>query len=169
MDDVDRIKTFQAMADVSRKWITTLDAKAGFLVAVNGALLGFIWASAKLPDCPLHWVKALAYVSSALAFFSLFIAMLTVFPRIKLDTKPTVKHISFYAYVASKYPQQDGARFTDDVLAMTDADLAREALEQHLAICHVAMFKNSGVMYASGFWIAALIFAAVAAFCRGLG
>ncbi|WP_181321935.1 hypothetical protein [Trinickia symbiotica] len=169
MDNVDRIKTFQAMADVSRKWITALDAKAAFLVAVNGALLGFIWTGAKLPDCPLHWVKALAYVSSALAFFSLFIAMLTVFPRVKLDIKPTVKHVSFYAYVAGKYAQQDGARFADDTLAMTDAELAREALEQHHAISHVAMIKNSGVMYASGFWIAALISAAVAVFCRGLG
>jgi hypothetical protein len=169
MDAVDRIKTYQAMADVSRKWVTTLDAKAGFLVAANGALLAFVWASAKLPDSTVHWVKSLACISSALAFFSLLLAMATVFPRIKLDLKPTVQHISFYAYVAIKYAQHDGARFVNDVLAMSDADLAKEALEQHHAISHVAMIKNTQVTYAALLWIAALIFTAGSVFFRGLG
>ncbi|GBH24576.1 hypothetical protein BvRS1_16250 [Burkholderia vietnamiensis] len=169
MTEGDQIKTFQAMADTSRKWITALDAKAGFLVAINGALLAFIWTSAKLPDNQSQWVKSLAYVASVLAFLSLLIAMLTVFPRIKLDTKPTVAHISFYGYVASKYAEGDGARFVSDALAMSDADLVREALEQHHAISHVAMIKNGGVMYAAGFWIAALIFTLVDVVCRALG
>lgn len=157
------------MTDTSRKWIAALDAKAGFLVAINGALLAFIWSSAKLPDNPSQWIKSLAYVASVFSFFSLFIAMLTVFPRIKLETKPTVPHISFYGYVANKYAENDGARFVNDALAMSDADLVREALEQHHAISHVAMIKNSGVMYAAGFWIAALIFTAVDVLCRALG
>ncbi|MFM0016232.1 hypothetical protein PQR46_28210 [Paraburkholderia sediminicola] len=47
-----------AASEFSRKWITVLDAKAGFLVAINGALLAFVWTGAKLPDSMLHWVKA---------------------------------------------------------------------------------------------------------------
>lgn len=169
MTETDQLKTFQAMTETSRKWITVLDAKAGFLVAINGALLAFIWSSAKLPDGQSQWVRSLAYVASAFAFFSLFIAMLSVFPRIKLDTKPTVPHISFYGYVASKYAEHEGERFVSDALAMSDVDLAREALEQHHAICHVAMIKNSSVMYSAGFWIAALIFTVVDVFSRALG
>jgi hypothetical protein len=169
MTEGDQIKMFQAMADVSRKWIVALDAKAGFLVAINGALLVFIWSSSKLPDYQSQWIKALAYVASVFAFFSLFIAMLTVFPRVKLETKPTVPHISFYGYVASKYAESEGANFVMDALAMSDADLVREAIEQHHAISHIAMIKNNGVMYAAGFWIAALIFTAVDVLCRALG
>jgi hypothetical protein len=169
MNETDQVKTFQGMADVSRKWVTTLDTKAGFLVAVNGALLGFIWGSAKLPGSAVHWVKSLAYVSSGLAFFSIFLAMLTVFPRIKLEIKPTVKPVTFYGFVAGKYAQQDGASFVSDVLAMSDADLAREALEQHHAICHVAMLKNTYVIHAAFLWFASFIFAAASVICNGLG
>lgn len=169
MTEGDQLKTFQAMADTSRKWITALDAKAGFLAAINGALLAFIWSSAKLPDDPSHWVKSLAYVASVISFFSLFIAMLTVFPRTNLDTNPTVPQLSFYGYVASKYAQNEGSRFVGDALAMSDSDLVREALEQHHAISHVAMIKNKGVMYAAGFWIGAIIFTAVDVLCRALG
>ncbi|WP_177315650.1 hypothetical protein [Burkholderia ubonensis] len=169
MTEGDQIKIFQAITDTSRKWITALDAKAGFLVAINGALLAFIWSSAKLPDSQLQWIKSLAYIASGFSFLSLLVAALTVFPRIRLETKPTVPHISFYGYVASKYAESDGTRFVNDVLTMSDIDLVREALEQHHAISHVAMIKNGGVMYAAGFWIAALIFTAVDIFCRALG
>ena len=103
MNDADQIKTFQAMAEVPRKWVTTLDAKAGFLVAINGALLGFVFSSAKLPDCPLHWVKTTAYVASFLAMVSLLFTATVVFPRIKLDVKPSIGSVTFFAYVASKY------------------------------------------------------------------
>lgn len=157
------------MTDVSRKWVATLDAKAGFLVAVNGALLGFIWSSAKLPDNPIHWVKSLAYVSSGLAFFSMLIAMFVVFPRIRLDLKPVVKHISFYAYVASKYAQPDGERFVGDVLAMSDRELVREAIEQHHAISHIALMKTAYVMHAAYLWFASFIFAAASVIYRGIG
>jgi hypothetical protein len=66
----------------------------GFLVAINGALLAFVWTSAKLPDSTLHWVKAFVYVSSGLALISLLLAVSVVFPRIKLETKPAVEPVT---------------------------------------------------------------------------
>lgn len=158
MDDIDKLKTFQAMAEISRKWVTTLDAKAGFLVAINGALLAFIWTSVKLPDNTLPLVKPLAYWASAFSIGSVLVALLTVFPRIKLNITPSAPQISFYAYVAKEYPTWDSKRFVDDTLSMTEIDLAKEALEQHHAICHIAMIKNSMVMFAARLWIVSLTF-----------
>ncbi|CAE6754594.1 Pycsar system effector family protein [Paraburkholderia haematera] len=169
MNDAEQVKTFQAMAEVSRKWVTTLDAKAGFLVAINGALLGFVFSSAKLTDCPLHWVRVPAYVAAALALASLLLAATVVFPRIKLDVSPSVGAVTFFAYVASKYAEPDGKRFVVDVFAMSDRDLAREALEQHHAISHVAMIKNTRVTHASTCWLGALIFTVGAVLIKAAG
>lgn len=169
MTESDQIKTFQAIAEVSRKWVSVLDTKAGFLVAINGALLAFVWTGAKLPDSSLPWVKHLAYIASGLALIALLLAVAVVFPRVKLDTKPSVDSVSFFAYVAGKYGESEGSRFANDVLAMSDRDLAREALEQHHAICHVAMTKNVRVKHAAGFWIGALLFTAGAIFLKAMG
>lgn len=169
MTEEDQIKTFQAMAEVSRKWVTVLDAKAAFLVAINGALLAFIWTGARLPDSSLHWVKVLAYFSSALALLSLLLAVTVVFPRIKLDTKPSVDAVTFFAHVAKRYPESDGARFVDDVLAMSSGALAREALEQHHAVSHVAMIKNTRITHAASFWVGALVSVVVALLVKVAG
>ncbi|WP_323073862.1 hypothetical protein IHE33_14505 (plasmid) [Mycetohabitans endofungorum] len=45
MNEEDQAKTFQTMAEVSRKWVTVLDEKAAFLVTINGALLSFVWTT----------------------------------------------------------------------------------------------------------------------------
>jgi len=169
MNEADQIKTFQAMAEISRKWITVLDAKAGFLVAINGALLAFVWTGAKLPDSTLHWVKVFVYVSSGLALASLLLAVSVVFPRIKLDTKPSVEPVTFFAYVAGKYGQPESSLFADAVLAMSDQALAREALEQHHAICHVALIKSSRVTHSAACWVGALISTAVAVLVKVAG
>lgn len=169
MTEADQIKTFQAMAEVSRKWVSTLDAKAGFLVAINGALLAFIWTGAKLADSSLPCVRPLAYIASAFALLSLLFSVSAVFPRIRLNSKPSVDPISFFAHVAEKYPAADGSRFADDVLAMGDRELAREALEQHHAISHVAMIKNMRVKHAASVWIGALLFTAGAIFIKAAG
>lgn len=169
MNEEDQIKTFQAMAEVSRKWVTVLDAKAAFLVAINGALLSFVWTGAKLPESPLHWVKALGYLSSAITLISLFLAVTVVFPRIRLDTRPSVQAVTFFAHVAKTYPESEGSRFVDDVLAMTSSDLAREALEQHHAISHVAWIKNTRVTHAASFWACALMSTVIALTVRAAG
>ncbi len=81
-------------SEFSRKWVTVLNAIAGFLVAINGALLAFVWTGAKLPDSTLHWLKAFVYVASGLALISLLLAVSVVFPRIKLETKPSVEPVT---------------------------------------------------------------------------
>jgi hypothetical protein len=157
MTEADQLKTFAAVTEVTRKWVAVLDTKAGFLVALNSALLTYIWASAKLAGASESYSRSLALISSALAVISLGCAAFAVFPRIKLDTKPSVSPFSFFAYVATKYPEQDGARFADDVLAMSDAELVREALEQHHAISHVALMKNTLVTQAAACWALAVV------------
>ena len=84
MDDADRLKLYQGMADVSRKWVATLDAKAGFIAAINAALLGFIWSSAKLPEAGARWPHTLGVVSTAFSLLSLCLAMGVVVPRIRV-------------------------------------------------------------------------------------
>ncbi|ORT85487.1 hypothetical protein B7G54_16605 [Burkholderia puraquae] len=83
-----------AASEFSRKWITVLEAIAGFLVAINGALLAFVWTDAKLLDSTLHWVKAFVHVASGLALISLLLAVSVAFPRIKLETKPSVEPVT---------------------------------------------------------------------------
>jgi hypothetical protein len=44
VNDEDRLKTYQGFAEISRKWVSVLDAKAGFISAMSAALVGFVWA-----------------------------------------------------------------------------------------------------------------------------
>jgi hypothetical protein len=162
MNAADRLKAYQAMGEISRKWIAALDTKAAFIVAINGALLGFIWTGAKLVEGPALWARPIAILASMLALASLFLALGVVFPRIALKLKPSVEPISFFAHVAKRYPESDGSKFAEAVLAMSDEDLAREALEQHHAICHVASIKNTLVTHSAMCWIGALVATALA-------
>jgi hypothetical protein len=169
MDDADRIKTYQGMAEVSRKWVTVLDAKAAFLVAINGALLSFIWASAKLPESPVHWVKSVSLIATGLSLISFCLALFVVYPRTQLALKASVDHVTFYMHVASKYGEGEGVRFAEKVLTMTDADLAREALEQHHAISHIALIKSVRVTHAAGVWLGAFVATTMATLLTAAG
>jgi hypothetical protein len=166
MNAADRLKAYQAMGEISRRWIAALDTKAAFLVAINGALLGFIWTGAKLVESPASWARPFALLASLLALTSLFLALGVVFPRIMLKLKPSVEPISFFAHVAKRYPQSDGSKFAETVLAMSDDELALEALEQHHAICHVASIKNTLVTQSAMCWIGALMSTVLAVLVR---
>lgn len=166
MDDAERLKLYQGMAEVSRKWVATLDAKAGFIAAINAALLGFIWSSAKLPAATASGPHGFGLIATALSLISLCLAMLVVVPRTRLvrasashepKEKPLVRPVTFYGFVAVQYPADQGGRFADDVLQLSESDLAREALEQHHAICHVAFAKNSRVHLSGWIWFAAMV------------
>ncbi|WP_199272048.1 hypothetical protein [Paraburkholderia acidiphila] len=168
MDDAERLRLYQGMAEVSRKWVTTLDAKAGFIAAINAALLGFIWTTTKLPTAAAStpWPHRLGFFATGLSLISLCLAMVVVVPRIRLssapptrepNSKPSVEAVTFYGFVAAKYPASRATQFAEDVLQMPDSDLAREALEQHHAICHVAHTKNCNVSWAGFFWFAAMM------------
>ena len=47
MEQEDRLKTYQGFAETSRIWVSVYDTKAGFVFAMNTALLAFIWTGAK--------------------------------------------------------------------------------------------------------------------------
>ena len=178
MDDAERLKLYQGMAEVSRKWVTTLDAKAGFIAAMNAALLGFIWTSAKLPAATASWPHRFGLVATGLSLISLCLAMTVVVPRTRLGQAsasqvpkgtPTVKAVTFYGFVADQYPVDQRERFVDDVLQLSASDLAREALEQHHAICHVAIAKNSSVCFSGWIWLAAMVLTVLGIVCSVAG
>lgn len=152
MENSERLKVYQAFSEISRKWTTTLDAKAAFLSAMNGALLGFLWAAAKLPSETglVHW---LALGATFLCTFSLVAALLVVLPRIGLKAifsnhqvhQPDHQAFSFYGYVASKYSAGAFNYFKEEMDRVKEADYLTEALEQHFTISHVALKKTRWV------------------------
>lgn len=178
MDDSERLKLYQGMVEVSRKWVTTLDTKAGFISAMNAALLGFIWSSARLPAATASWPHRFGLFATGLSLISLCLAMTVVVPRTRLGRAsaskepkgtPRVKAVTFYGFVAGQYPADQGERFVEDVLQLSASDLAREALEQHHAICHVAFAKNSSVCFSGWIWIAAMVVTIIGIFCSVAG
>lgn len=168
MKPADRLKVYSAMAEVSRKWCTVMDTKAGFVSALNAALLAFLWSGGRFGD-ETCWPLWAALLSTGLSAASLWIAVLTAIPTesLKASLKRNVtykdgyKPVSFYAYVAVNY-QDSQARFERDVWALGEDDLAREALEQHYAISHVARQKSKKVAAAALVWVVALLAAAAA-------
>lgn len=164
MKDEDLLRIYAGWSEISRKWVSVMDAKAGFLSALNAALLGFIWTGAKVTeagDCP----KILALTASAFSIISLFAALMTVLPRGSLPKifgnnsryVEGFKAVSFYGYVAANYPKGDEARFFKEIEAMDVTTLKLEALEQHYTISHGLQIKSNWVNRAGWLLIIALI------------
>jgi len=154
MTDADKLKTYAGMTETTRKWISVMDTKAGFISALNAGLLGFIWTGAKLTEgVGWNWPKCLALTATAAALASLLIALNIVLPRSSLEHVfgrgskyvDGFKAISFYGYVAKHYPKGQDGRFLDDVKKLDDAALIDEALEQHFTISHVVQAKSNCV------------------------
>jgi hypothetical protein len=169
MKEEDRLKLYVGMVDVSRKWVSVMDTKAGFLSALNALLLGFMWTGAKLVDAG-GLPRGMALLASIFSIASLFSALLTVMPRGSLSKifgsssryKDGFKAISFYGYVVEHYPKGQEARFIADVEAMDATSLGREALEQHFTISHGLQIKSDWVNRAGWLLMVALFFAGVA-------
>jgi len=64
MDAGEKLKIYSAMAETSRKWVSAMDTKAGFISALNAGLLGFVWTGAKLIDAGV-WPKSLALLATS--------------------------------------------------------------------------------------------------------
>jgi hypothetical protein len=160
---LERLKLYASMGDITRRWVSTADTKAAFLSAANAALLAFLWTGLKISDLTL-WPRALGMGASACCFASILFALLVVVPRITLPQihkrkaayKDTYKAISFWGYVAHTYPVEKVDQFFNDVGAMTYADLAREALEQHHTNCHVVQEKMRMVAISSRLFLVSL-------------
>ena len=108
MKPEDRLKTYQGFAETSRKWVSVYDTKAGFVSAMNAAVLTFIWTGAKL-SAETGASKYAALAATILSIISLTLALWIVLPRTKLSTifgketsyQPHYAPISFFAHVAS--------------------------------------------------------------------
>lgn len=164
MSKSERLKIYQGYADIGRKWSQVMDAKAGFLSALNAALIGFIWTGASTSNACEH-AHNLAMISTVIAFISLFMCLLVVFPRTSLKQafgvplKYSGNHhaISYYNYVANNFPHGKFETFMEVVNDMDEDMLSREALEQHYTISHIVNTKSNVVAQASILWLVAMI------------
>jgi hypothetical protein len=155
MDDEDRFKAWASYAEISRKWALAMDAKAGFVSALNLGLLAALWSGAKIQDggCLTRWLGSVATVCSIL---SILFAIWAALPRQSLkdifgkgmrwhgDYKP----LSYYGYVAQAYGRTDFAKLLDHAKPLDHCNLAEEALEQHFVISHAVSAKAGFVKLA---------------------
>ena len=169
MKNEDRLKAYREMTEVSRKWVSVMDAKAAFLSALNAGLLTFIWSGARLVEKG-GGTKWLALVASGISIVSLLAALWVVLPRESLSRifgkgsryADGFKAVSFYGYVATHYPKGKEGEFISDVEKMDVKTLAFEALEQHFTISHTVQQKSVWVTRAGWLLFTALIFAGLA-------
>jgi hypothetical protein len=156
MEISDRLKSYLAFADVSRRWTSVMDAKGAFISALNGGLLAFLWGSAKIAD----WDGACKILEHASTILSLLAAMMSIWvitPRERLSalvgkkTRWTNQYrpISFYGYIAKHYGDNEFNRMESDLLKMDDAAFAHEALEQHFWISKIIQSKSEWIFRAS--------------------
>ncbi len=173
METSDRLKIYQGFAELGRKWSQVMDAKAGFLSALNVALIVFIWTGAKLGDTT-ECSHNLALAATAIASISLFMSLMVVSPRttlkhafgLDLEYTNGYRAVSFFGDVARNYPHDKHEEFMTVVDAMDEEAFAREALEQHYTISHVVQRKSDGVARASMLWLLALLVVIVALFVK---
>jgi len=156
MDDRDRLKAWSSYAEISRKWVSVMDAKAGFIAALNLGLLALLWSGAKIQDGNC-FTKVVGIAATIFIAASIISAVWVALPRESLkdifgkgirwheDYRP----VSFYGFVAKEYGKKDFERFKADTARLTDAQLAEEALEQHFVISHTAA-RKSGFVKVSG-------------------
>ena len=161
------------MAEVSRKWVTVMDAKAGFISALNAAMLTFLWSGTKFLD-QKGWPLWMALFATGLSAISLGYSMRCVLPRTTLSEamkKPmkyqnNFKPVSFFGYVAENYPDGKLGDFQNDILNLDENALAKEALEQHYTISHLVQQKSDAVCRAGRVWLVALGICTVAMILR---
>lgn len=169
MTHEERYKAYTAFAEISRKWVTVMDTKAGFIAALNLGLLGFLWTGAKLFSFE-GLTRWLTLSSTVLALISLLAAILVVLPREtlqeifgkKIRWDESNRPVSFYGYVASQYETSDFKKFERYVSGLDYEQLAQETLKQHFVICHSIAKKSRPLRIAGRFLISALICLAIA-------
>jgi hypothetical protein len=164
MEQEDRLKTYQGFAEISRKWVSVYDTKAGFVSAMNTALLAFIWTGAKFA-AESGVIKYVALAATLLSITSLVQALLLVLPRIDLPAvfgkeasyENHYEPVSFFGHVACKYPMTEWERYRQKVDAMDEHAFALEALEQHFTISHTLKKKSACLSRASTVLLAAIL------------
>ena len=169
MTEEERLKLWAGYAEISRKWVSVMDTKAGFIAALNLGLLALLWSGAKVQDGGLA-TKVFGALATLCIGASILCAIWVALPRESLakifgkgvrwssDYRP----ISYYGYIAQTYRSKDFEALRDYAENMSVAQLATEALEQHLVISHSAQ-KKSGYVKLAGFALLAAVGFAVAA------
>lgn len=165
MDAGERARVYAALADGTRRWVSVMDTKAGFLFAANGALLTFMWIGARVGDVQFA-ARWLAIAGSLCSLFALLAALWIVIPRPSLGGPGAAKRrsppISFYGHVASAYGENEFARFERELGEFDDQDFAREALEEHFVVSRIVKAKATWVSVSGGLTLFGMALAGVA-------
>ena len=171
MDAAERARIYAAFADSTRRWVSVMDTKAGFLFAVNGALLTFMWIGANLGDVAptAFWLAIAASLSSLLALLAALWIVIprpgAAPPRASARKSPP---ISFYGYVATAYSESEFERFASDVAKFGDAELAREALEEHFTVSRIVQAKAAWVSISGSLTLTSMALAGAALLVKTL-
>lgn len=165
MDVAERARIYGALADATRRWVSVMDTKAGFLFAANGALLTFMWIGARVGDVQpaARW---LAITGSLCSLFALLAALWIVIPRPSLGARVAARRrsppISFYGFVASAYGEGEFPRFERELAEFDDEDFAREALEEHFVVSRIVQAKATWVSVSGALTLFGMALAGVA-------
>lgn len=167
-------RLFTEYAEISRRWVSTMDAKAAFLSALNGALIAFIWIGAKLPTSAPAITQLLPVTATLVALLALVLALWVIAPRQSLKSifggsatwSEQYKPFSFYAFIATQYRPADFEKLESEISSLHEGALAREALEQHFTISHAVFNKSLWVTRSSWLSILAILLTAFALLAR---
>lgn len=164
-----KLKAWSSYAEISRKWTQIMDAKAGFITALNLGLLSLLWSGVKVQEgCSISkWLGALATMS---AIFSICSAILATLPRESLKNifgrpvawKGDYLPISFYGAISKAYKPEEFTNFFNLADVQTEEQMAYEALEQHFVISHGAAKKSTCVTHAGWFLFFAVVVTGIA-------
>lgn len=171
MDVAERARIYAAFADATRRLASAMDTKAGFVFAVNGALLTSLWIGARMSDVgpAARW---LAMGSSLCSILALLAALWVIVPRPSVDAalygKRGSRPVSHYGYVVTRYPAEGFAQFERDLAEFDEADFAREALEAHFIVSRIVQVKSKWIAIAGTLTLAGMTLAGVALLAKQL-
>lgn len=174
MDNLDRLKIYLIMAETTRKWVSVMDTKAGFLSTLNVATFTFIWGGSRFGD-PHGITCTLLLAATVFILLSLFLALKVILPRIHprhafgtpMKYVNDYEPISYFGCVAKNYPIERHADFISRVDGMDEIALAKEALEQHYTTCHIVQRKSTGIAYAGWLWMLGAILVVLTMIIKG--
>ena len=165
MEPTERAQAYAALAESTRRLVGLMDGKAGFLFAVNGALLTFMWIGARLGDVApaAQWLALGASLGSLLALLA---ALWVVIPRrsVALPGSGTSDYrpISFYGYVATHYAPTEFRRFEHDVAQFDAEDFSRESLAEHFMVSRIVKNKTAWVTISGALTFSSMALAGIA-------
>lgn len=165
MEPAERVRTYTALAESTRKWASVMDTKAGFLSAINGALLTFMWVGARLTGVvpAAQWLAVAASLCSLLALLA---ALWIIIPRDSIGRRSGAKDeyrpISFYGYVATRYADADYHQFGTELAGFDEADFSREALEEHFTVSRIVKEKAAWVSVSGALTLVSMGLAGIA-------